>query len=59
MLLKLVNYHNLLNYRLVPIGIILVTIGMFFKIAASTFPFQAFDVYEGFHLINRLNEQYW
>jgi NADH-quinone oxidoreductase subunit N len=39
MLLKLANYHNLLNYQWFPIGIILVTIGMFFKIAAVPFHF--------------------
>jgi hypothetical protein len=32
MLLKLANYHNLLNYQFGPIGIILVTIGMFLKL---------------------------
>jgi hypothetical protein len=32
LMLKLANYHNLLNYQLVSIGIILVTIGMFLKL---------------------------
>jgi NADH-quinone oxidoreductase subunit N len=38
MLLKLANYHNLLNW-FGSLGIILVTIGMFFKIAAVPFHF--------------------